>query len=402
MVNSLRKQKTRYRLLKRKYLSHTKKSRQFINTARSISRKEISDNIHDLINGPAPHKLLVLLKDIVGSGTWISSAYIKHIVTMIKFLDNEESIPLAKRKSIVESIAKNEKIDTQQITQLEIFHAIYQEIQEVYKNPEYKTPLKCKAPKTTVVLVSGVLNEIFKTAAFEHGTRILGKELGFKYFVADVHGTKGVKYNARRIELQFKDYIKKHPEEKLWIIAYSKGGIDTLHFLKKNKKFANEHIIGFSTIATPILGSNHPDNKLLKILKNFQKLAKNHIFTKDKAKRDLFANKLQESLSTKVQKQWFQRNYKHLPDKIFYTSLGLNASWHESHIGMIITKIFFSSDRLNDGVVDTIQTQYPPYFPAYNLGIIKGHHLIGYRSSSFSQEALIKAHIIFLNYIKKL
>jgi hypothetical protein len=37
-----------------------------------------------------------------------------------------------------------------------------------------------------------------------------------------------------------------------------------------------------------------------------------------------------------------------------------------------------------------------------NLGILEGHHLIGLRSSLFDQEALMKAHLLFLNYKKML
>ena len=34
---------------------------------------------------------------------------------------------------------------------------------------------------------------------------------------------------------QLEKYIKENPNEKLWIIAFSKGGVDALHFLNSNK-----------------------------------------------------------------------------------------------------------------------------------------------------------------------
>ena len=66
---------------------------------------------------------------------------------------------------------------------------------------------------------------------------------------------------------------------------------------------------------------------------------------------------------------------------------------------MIATKLLFASSKSNDGVVDIDSAFFPDYFKSINLGVIKGHHLIGARSSGYAQESLILTHIIFLKYM---
>ena len=69
---------------------------------------------------------------------------------------------------------------------------------------------------------------------------------------------------------------------------------------------------------------------------------------------------------------------------------------------MILTKLILPSEKINDGVVDSENALFPDYFDAHNLGIIKGHHLIGARSSYYNQEAFLKALVVYLSYFKLL
>ena len=66
---------------------------------------------------------------------------------------------------------------------------------------------------------------------------------------------------------------------------------------------------------------------------------------------------------------------------------------------MVATKILFASSKNNDGVVDIDNAFFPSYFESIKLGVIKGHHLIGARSSAYAQESLVMTHIIFLKYL---
>jgi len=111
---------------------------------------------------------------------------------------------------------------------------------------------------------------------------------------------------------------------------------------------------------------------------------------------------VQESISQEFQEGWFKENYSFLPKDIFYSALALQSNWKDGHIWMILTKLFFQSKRPNDGIVDIESARYPDYFQGVNLGIIQGHHLVGTRTSDFSQEALLEAHIIFKNYFQSI
>ena len=117
-------------------------------------------------------------------------------------------------------------------------------------------------------------------------------------------------------------------------------------------------------------------------------------------KIDFFAKELQKSLSHSYRAVWFKKHHKSLPKKPFYTAIAFESKWHQSHVWMMLTKAFFRSAKSNDGVVDVENAQFPSYFKGMNLGILEGHHLVGSRSSFYDQEALMKAHLIFLNYKK--
>ena len=172
-----------------------------------------------------------------------------------------------------------------------------------------------------------------------------------------------------------------------------------LHFLHQHKDWAEKYIAGLSTIASPILGSPHLDTQLFKTVKFIQNLSPLEFSQKIISNRDILKKDFLNSLDLSNQGSWFHDNYHELPSNCFYTSLGLQAEWYEAHLYMVATKLLFSSSKTNDGVVDIDSAFFPNYFNSINLGVVKGHHLIGARSSSFAQESLIMTHIIFLKYL---
>lgn len=310
------------------------------------------------------------------------------------------------RKSVKESATfwtesfKIKKITDPSITSDEIFKTIYNELEFAHHNKNYKSELKVPKIDATIVLISGVLNEVFSTPAFERGADHLLQTLGIKYFSPKIKGTKGASTNVRLLEKQLLDYVEEHKDEKLWILAYSKGGIDSLHFLEKNSKFARKHVLGISCIASPILGSSHTEHRLLKLINHVHYLEGTRLYKKLKKNKDFFYREIYQSLRAETQGHWFEKNYKLLPQNIFYTASAFEAAWYESHLWMILTKLFFRSRKVNDGVVESDQAFFPDYFNSHNLGVIRGHHLVGTRSSTYSQEALLEAHLIYLTYQK--
>ena len=152
-------------------------------------------------------------------------------------------------------------------------------------------------------------------------------------------------------------------------------------------------------MASPILGTEHFNNRIIKFSKKLRKLTSK--LPVDLLKHvDDFNSQLQKSLSDEHQKRWFLDHHELLPKNLFYTALALESRWFEGHIWMMITKLIFQSDKPNDGVVDGPYALYPECFDGINLGVLPGHHLIGNRSSFYSQEALLEAQIIFLQYKK--
>ena len=100
--------------------------------------------------------------------------------------------------------------------------------------------------------------------------------------------------------------------------------------------------------------------------------------------------------------KWFENNFEGFPQKIFYSSLGFASPINKSHVFMRLLKLVSTNPNPNDGVVEEARAHFPHFFPSLNLGTIAAHHLVGLYSSQFDQEALIKSHLIVLDFLKKI
>lgn len=382
------------------YLSRARKSKNFLTDSISVSSSELSESISLLIKKPNLRGTVQLISDLVGSGAWISNSYLNLLLTVSGIIKaKEKTIDPDDHQYIIEKISKNIRIPENKFTEQEIFRSIYNELEYAHQHPDYQTPLKLPKIFPTIVLISGVFNELYKTAAFERGVQHASSLSNLKYFVAKTDGFEGAKYNSTLIENQLFEYHENHPDEKFWIISYSKGGIDSLHFMRKNKEWCEKNIVGLSTIASPILGSPHLSKRVFKLVKYFQDISSSDFLKQVDENKDLLKREFLKSLDHGKQEPWFRANYHLLPENSFYTSIALEAEWYESHLYMMFAKALFSSENTNDGVVDAAHAVFPSYFKAKNLGLIKGHHLIGARSSTYAQEALIMTHIIYLKHL---
>ncbi|MCO4792922.1 MAG: hypothetical protein KC493_04375 [Bacteriovoracaceae bacterium] len=385
------------------YLSNYKgiksKKRDNLVKATEVSVGEIISRIEEVVDNPKPLQLVGLLKTLTNSGVWISRSMMQYLTATVDF-----SSPVKEKREcdrvnyILDHVVARKEMDDPSVSEAEVFKTIYNELEFSHHNKNYNTELKVPKLDATIVLVSGVLNEIFSTPAFERGAEHLQDTLGVKFFSPKTKGTKGARTNVRLMEKQLLDYVADHKDEKLWLLAFSKGGIDCLHFLEKNKEFSKKHVLGISCIASPILGSTNTEHKILKLINKVHFFEGTKVYRFLEKEKDFLYKEIYQSLRAENQSKWFEKHHKELPKNIFYTATAFESVWYESHLWMILTKLFFKSQKTNDGVVESDQAFFPDYFDAHNLGIIRGHHLVGTRSSMYSQEALLEAHLIYLSY----
>lgn len=382
------------------YKARISKTKQVLDYARNTSKEEILFNLEKLIKHKDLKDIVKTLMTITNSSIWLSRSAFSLLRSYfdISSLDNL-NLNDERSQEIISAIANKRKINA---TDQEVFKTIYQEITYSHLHNEYLLPFKIPKTKLTIVLVSGMLNEIFSTPAFQRGAQKLLEEYDINYFSVDVNGLSSARANAQALEIQMNHFLEENPEANLWFFCFSKGGIDTLHYLKHMGENLSKQIKGVSFIATPLLGSEHVNNKLVKI-GNYLSMLPDHVLKKITGKHiDLLAQELQKSLGKNFRENWFKENNDFLPKNIFYTAIAFESKWHNSHVYMILTKIIFQSNRSNDGVVDVENAQFPYYFTGINLGVLEGHHLVGSRSSFYDQEALMKAHLVYLNYKKLL
>ena len=365
-----------------------------IHYAKTTSVGELNKRLSELKESKSPIDMARVVHGLTNSSIWLGHSYYRYLKTTLDLKTALHDLEFSQEdETILKIIANPNKKLPDHISMQEVFEVVFKELEYAHFHKSYHPLVYSRPIKTTIVLISGVLNEIFSTPAFERAAIELHRKHGIKYICPEVKGMKGVETNVLLLENQLREYIEQNPKEKLWIIGFSKGAIDVLHYLKHNREFANKHIVGLSTIAGPILGSEHTDHKLLKGLSLIHDFAE----TRGIKNKDVLFKEIYQSLSASFQGPWFENNHKKLPKLKFYTSLALESSWYESHVWMILTKTFFQSSKPNDGIVDVEHAHFPDYFKALNLGTYPGHHLIGQRSSHFPQESLIEAHLIVLN-----
>ncbi|MFW5887596.1 MAG: hypothetical protein ACOCUH_02245, partial [Bacteriovoracia bacterium] len=371
-----------------------------IKEAWQTSVSELTEDLQILKQNPLKIKDTDFLGRIFShsleSGIWLGKTTGRHLLSFFNLPQYKPLIRQSrKHKEIIQAIIAGENVAYEG---REIFNAVFEELHHHSIDSTYTTKLKFPKLKSTVVLIPGIFNEMYRTPPFERGVANTARLYDLKYFCCRTGGRKSPSENAEFIAEALFEYIDKHPQEQLWLVAYSKGAIDTLHFINNNPKFAEKHIIGLSTIAAPLRGSKRSDHFL------FDLLIPNFLVNNSLLARTLNLEELRsihegiKSLSEKHQADWFKKNFHRFPN-IFYTSIAFGQKWYRSHIWMLMAKMLFQSKTDNDGVVDAENARFPEYIPSLDLGKINAHHLVGCRYSSFNQEAFFQAYIITLNYL---
>ena len=382
------------------YRSRIQKRKDVLSYAKHTSSEEIVFNLQKLIKLKDKKDALKTILSITNSSIWLSRSAFTVLksyfdVSVIDDLD----LHTEKAQDIIANVINKRTVDA---TDQEIFKTIYHELAHSHLVDDYKTSLRMPKINVTIVLISGVFNEIFSTPAFKRGAETLLDKYNIKHIAPTVDGKKGARENSLALKKQIEEYMEINPDERLWFFCFSKGGIDTLHYLRSKGDKLSSNIVGFSFIATPIMGSDHINSRLLKIANAIGKVPE-AVSKKVLGKEiDLIASELQRSLNKNFRESWFKRNHKLLPSKPFYTAIAFESKWQDSHVWMMLTKALFRSQKSNDGIVDVENAQFPFYFKGTNLGVLEGHHLVGSRSSFYDQEALMQAHIIYLDYKKLL
>ena len=291
------------------YQTRIGKQRDHYHRAYRISKEEISNDIRELLDlvknsedVDIPLGVLTLGKDLIGSSTWVMHCYFEYLKSFIYFSAKNKGISEKNHQHVLRILQQDIPLEETLFAPRDIFQCIFKELIREDEEHDYTAPLAFKKIDTTIILIPGVLNELYRTATFERGVAHLKEEFGVEYYAPKVHGRRGSTHNARLIKKQLEEYIENHPGKKLWLLAHSKGGLDSLHFLRRDPEFIEEHVVGLSTIATPIMGSYHTDNLLVKLFQMLIKLEDIPVYQKIDRGRNLLLKNVPHYLSENFQK----------------------------------------------------------------------------------------------------
>ncbi len=288
---------------------------------------------------------------------------------------------------IVDALERGLPIDPHRFTTGDIFAAVFDDQCAPARG---QTP-KLEVPKApfTAVLISGFINEIFPEAAFAKAMQNLEQQGKIDYIPFKIPGRRGSEHNADVIAQQIKDLPAGKP---LWLVAHSKGGIDSLHFLAKYPLLAQERVWGLSAIASPIMGSTYPEHFILK------RVADELIERQMQNQIDFYPEEIRDSLQPAYRAAWFKEHQAELP-LIKYSCLAFQLSKYMAAPTMSLTKIIFARQTANDGMVDTASASFPEEFPHVDFNVIEADHLIGQSKDPLPQTAIIAAHLIMFKYL---
>ena len=377
------------------YLHRTRKSRSFIKLAAKTSREEIQSSALYLKKSPSMLSSLILARSLINSGTWLANSASRLVTDHLSAIKGQELKEFDQRiQQNCQSILKGADVKIAP----SLLPATFELLFEYLERETSVCAENYQRDDLCLVLIPGVFNEIFSTTAFERGAKYLSKRYALSYICPSISGRRSSSTNSKALFQSLKAYTEINPTKKLWLLGFSKGGIDALHMMANNQEWSDQYIAGLSTIASPIQGTQTLNLKTKKIIDRLNNLT-DKVFRREIL---LFLSEFQASLAKEERDSWFEENHEKLPSVPFYSSVGLFSQWYESHVWMMMAKLLLKIDGENDGVVELDHSCFPDDFSSINLGAIKGHHLIGNRSSYYAQEALLESMFLSLCATSKL
>lgn len=182
------------------YRSRIQKRKDVLSYAKHTSAEEIVFNLQKLIKLKDKKDVLKTVLSITNSSIWLS----RSAFTVLKsYFDvsaiDDLDLHTEKAQDIIANVINKRTVDA---TDQEIFKTIYHELAHSHLVDDYKTSLKMPQVNVTIVLISGVLNEIFSTPAFKRGAETLLDKYNIKHIAPIVDGKKGARENSLALKKQ--------------------------------------------------------------------------------------------------------------------------------------------------------------------------------------------------------
>lgn len=309
---------------------------------------------------------------------------------------------ITSQKSLIKKFTENNRVETEDLSYevpntwaSRLFDEVFKENrleEKIYPTQLSKLYNRQLKPETTIVYVPGIYNGIFDKEIFSLAINALKEEYGLRVISPPVWSTCSTNVNGKII-IDFLKQDQKNQIEKglnkpnYLILAYSKGGADTLNGFTQDPDFIAKNVLGLVTIASGIHGSSILDKTDLPF-ELVSLLVENSgpTICKDQEKAGPSVN------PSAMQKFW-RTNERKLIGLTRYFSISFISTPEKSHIFMRATKAIGQFNEVNDGVITLSSSHFPESIQAIDLGVIEADHLAGILSSRFPQKAFFKAII---------
>ena len=178
-VDKLKSKATQYR-------SNLFRSKSHLHIARTISKEDLLERFNLLKENPSPKEVIYLLRNLLNSGVWISRTTYKFLLSSMNFTQSGDKQELSRSQyKIIKALAQKEEI--KDFSDEEIFEVIFNEMEYSHYFPDHKSLLEVPKMDATIVLISGVFNELFSSAAFERAAIHMNKKYGIKFYAPNVN-----------------------------------------------------------------------------------------------------------------------------------------------------------------------------------------------------------------------
>ncbi|MBC96302.1 MAG: hypothetical protein CME63_00990 [Halobacteriovoraceae bacterium] len=173
------------------FLQRKKKRLQSLEKATVQSGQDVKSKLKETTQNPGLNNAVSLSKSLFNGATWIGKSYWRLIKPLEpSFLEKVHYLETDLAQYILHRVRNKQSISYKKATYSEIFKTLFYDFEISHLDASYESVSQVPQIDSSVLLVSGVFNEIFSTPAFDRGAKYLKEKYDIDYSFCPTSGIK--------------------------------------------------------------------------------------------------------------------------------------------------------------------------------------------------------------------